>query len=158
MFNKREKITVEIQENGLIIKKKDYPIKANKIIIRPDSKRDNKPEYAPTFTRDSVLSYKYKPLYPFPPSLWAKKVILINGASKCVDWITENKEEEKRISVLLNQWDRESLEEVFDKGVIKNAGNINNKLDIPIMFYILLGIGSVLSFITLLAVTGRLQI
>jgi len=74
----------------------------------------------------------------------------MEGADKCVSFKKDNLD--------LPCWDRPTEEKLFEVSVIKAAGATVQKIQIPIILYILLFVIVALSFIQLMVMTGRLRI
>jgi hypothetical protein len=133
--------------NGDITRKKRYKIQGNKIIIRKWDKNKNY-GYQPTFDKGSIVLYRSLSLF------LRRKVYLIDGADRCISFNFEGKLATADIPI----WDREGEEKLFEANVVKSAGTITGKIEIPMIFYMLLLGSMMVSFLTLLVSSGRLTI
>lgn len=140
------KILVEIVNNDLT-KKKRYPYEGNKIIIRKWDKNRNS-GYQPTFTKKSILYYKQYWLF------LKRKVMLVDGAEKCIEFNIDDKLSTVDIPV----WDRKAEERLFESNTIKASGNVNSNLKIPSLFYIAILMSAMIGLLTLLVASGRLKL
>lgn len=134
------------------ITRKRCKVVESTLIVRKPTK--NFAGYTPKFSSDSVLDYDYKPfVVPFP-KFTRKKVVLIDGADSCCDWLVEKDESGKVTKLILKQpyWDRNALERLLSAGVVKNSGNVNNKLEASPLILILLALSIGLNFATLMMI------
>ena len=127
--------------------KKRYNYEGNKLLIRKG--KDRHAGYNPRFSKNSIIPYRtgFGPL-----KFWKHKVILIDGADECLNFNAELPEAEIPV------WDRKSEEKLFEANVIKASGTVSNKIQIPTLFYLLLIFPTILGFVNILIMTGRLRI
>jgi hypothetical protein len=113
----------------------------------------------PTFSKNSLLYYKgFLGLRGLK-----RKVMLIDGADHCIDFIPEEVTgEDGKSHMVMNVdipiWDRPTLEKAFRAEVIKASGQVSSKIQIPALLYISIFLSIGMSFLVLLVSTGRLQI
>ena len=147
----RQKILVEIiGENGVKSKKK-YPIEADKVVIDPGKRGRGNPPYKPSFNKDCILPY-YTGFGPF--KRLKQKLLLIDGASKCVSFEFNN----GKGIVDMPLWDRPTEEKLFDASVIKAAGATTQKVKISPLLYIALFMVVGMQFLTILLLTGKVRV
>jgi hypothetical protein len=85
--------------------------------------------------------------------------MLIDGADKCISFHYAIDAQGSPIAKLdLPVYDRSTMERLAEATVIKNAGNVSAKMQIPGSFFMVSLLGLVLSLVTLLVVSGRLKI
>lgn len=142
------KLLVEIVGESGIIKRKKYPVEGDSVVIRKGAKGRGKTEYRATFTKNCLLPY-HVGIWPF--KRLKQKLILKNGASKCVDFYTTEGAE-------IPLYDRPSAEKLFEANVIRAAGETTQKVTIPAMMWVFLIAILGLNVISLLIVSGRVRI
>lgn len=145
MFGKQKVLVEIIGEEGIKSRKK-YPIEGDKVIIKKGKTGRGHAAYAPTFDRNCFVYYKaglFRTLQ--------RKLILMEDAEKCVSFKDKD-------NVDLPSWDRPSLEHASEATVLKAAGASMQKIQIPVVLYILLFVSVALGIIQILLMTGRLKI
>ena len=144
-----------IDEFGVKSKKK-YPIRGNKVIIRPARKGPGGTEYAPTFDKSCILPY----VVGWGPFKRLKhKLVLIDGANRCVSFRFTKDEQGNKVAMIdVPVWDRWTEEEFFKANVIKAAGSTIQKVSIPTSVYVLLALIFIMQIIGLLVASGRVRI
>jgi len=142
------KILVEIIHKNLDSSKKKCKIIENKVQIQKGSKGRGKIGWTPTFTKDSILEMKSKPLlYLKLRTLTQKKLMVLEGSEKCLDFI-ENKDVE------LNGLTRQSLKELSDLEVIKRSGDVRVKHELPFVFWLLVALGAGVLILQIMQMRG----
>lgn len=151
MFNRNPKIRTEIiTMTGRILKKK-LPYRQHKVIVKEARKGRGGAGYQPSFNKLCILE-EDKGFWPFKKT--DKKLVLIDGAEKCIEFHLDP----KKTTIDIPRYDRESAEKLFEASTIKNAGMTGSKIQIPTAFYVLSILPTILIFIVLLAVTGKIAI
>lgn len=140
----KEKLLVEIIGEFGIKSRKNKLVEQNSVLIEK-SKRGRKghPPYKAEFTKDCILNYKVG-IWPF--RRLKQKLMLIEGADKCIDFKTGT----------VPNCDRETLKRLAEAEVLHKAGATLQKLQVPTFVYILLIIIAGLSFLSLLFSSGQM--
>lgn len=142
MFDRREKLFVEIiNEQGIKTRKK-FPIKKNKVILR--KKSGTKPEISAKFTHNAILHYTTG-IGPFKRH--HTKVLLKEGSKKCLE-VLENK---------VPTLDEATIEDLFNENALKGAGHTQTTLKVPIFLYLMVGALIILGIFQLLLASGRVR-
>ncbi len=137
---------------GMITRK--LPVEGEEIVVRRGKKGRGSSDYRAKFDKNCLISYREHPYnLPFITVL-KQKLMLINGANKCIS-ITYNA---KEANVEMPVWSRQAEKEAIDKDVVKNAGAGLGQIKISPLIYVIPVIGMIFSVVTLLVVTGRLRI
>lgn len=141
MFNRAEKILVEIRNESGMISRRKYPIEEDKVVIEAGRKKGKGSGYRPGFENNSILYYTtgrgpFKRLH--------RKLILMEGAKKCLSF--------KDGKAHKAYWDRKTERALFEAEVIKSAGATTQKIHVPPFLYILVFAGIMVSVITLIMV------
>jgi hypothetical protein len=138
------------------MRKRKLRVEGNQVIVRSSKKGRGLPDYRASFDESSIILYK-KGIWPF--KLLRQKVMLIDGADKCISLhygFDAQGSPQARLDLPL--YDRSAMERLAEATVIKNAGNVSAKMQIPGSFFMVSLLGLALSLITLLVVSGRLKI
>jgi hypothetical protein len=144
MFQK--KILTEIL-SPLGSTKRVFQTEDNKIIIRPST--DKTEGYKAGFTRECLIPYR-----TFFGLVQRQKLLLIDGADECIKF----KYEEDKTSIDAPIWNRKMEEKLFKANVIKAAGSISQKIEVPMLLYLAMFGCMILSVVTVLVVSGRLKL
>lgn len=143
------RILTEILGERETVRKKLKLIGENKIQLK--KAKGTQAEYEPTFTRDSIITYRVK-LIPFLPfTILKQKLMMYEDADQCIEF---NKTDGITTQPM---WDRDVEERAYNVGALRVAG-MEEKIKIPTSFLILSILSVGLSFLTLLVVSGRLRI
>lgn len=146
------KIRVEIiGENNIVLHRRRFKYEGNKIIIEKPSKGRGKIGYEPSFSKDSILTYEVG-VSPF--KFLRRKVVLVNGADKCVEWFNTP----PNVIFEPNIPDQTTLKRIFSANVLEKAGTLASKVQVPTIMYVFLFMSFAISFLTFLVVTGRVRI
>ena len=133
-----EKITVDvIKPTGIETKK--FPVKGNKIIIRPKRRGPGGTEISAKFDRDCLLPYYDRVL--FFKRFKGYKLFWIEGADRCISfrWNTsegDEGDEEDKVNVDVPTCDRRTIEEYFKANVLQAAGTIRQTVQVPTALYL----------------------
>ena len=136
------------------MRKKKLKAEGGQVIVRKGAKGRGKADYRATFTRESLIHYQKKALWPLPyPNVLKQKLMLIDGADECIT-LKYDEGEASQMPV----WSREVEEKLFEANVLKAAGSISQKIEVPFMLYIILMVLAMVGFLNLMVATGRLKI
>ncbi|RLI49183.1 MAG: hypothetical protein DRP09_20860 [Candidatus Thorarchaeota archaeon] len=125
-----EKITVDvIKPTGIETKK--FPVKGNKIIIRPKRRGPGGTEISAKFDRDCLLPYYDRFLFFFK-RFKGYKLFWIEGADRCISFRWNADE----VEVDAPTCDRRTIEEYFKANVLQAAGTIRQTVQVPTALYL----------------------
>jgi hypothetical protein len=125
-------------------KRKKYPIDGDRVIIKKGAKGFGGKEWAPRFT-PGCITFKEVGL---PHRKHLVQMLMVKyGVDDCIDF--------SKNPVEIPTWDKHQLDKASEAHVLKLAGNVEVKAQVPIVFYISL----IISLITLglLFVSGRIH-
>ena len=145
LFGKKVLIEI-IQPHN--IKKRKLSVENNYVIIKKPRKKTGNPGYKAKFFPDSLRPYRTR------LGLLKTKIFLIDGADECLRF----RFEEDKCDVDMPVWNRDAEERLFDAAVIKSAGSVSSKLQVPGMLYVVLFMSIAVSVVILGVVTGKIQI
>lgn len=141
MFKRVHKERVEIIHGNLKKKAKKYKvIEGNFLEIKKGGKGRGNISYRPSFNPSTSFIY-----YKGKLGGLKRKLMLVSGAKKCIEF-TKN--------VKVPSVDPETMSEYFKAHVVKSAGATTQKVDVPLILYILIGLGVFLSLLNFLASRG----
>ena len=127
MLSSTHKERVEIIAGNTQKKIKKYKIIAgNKVLIQKGGKGRGKTEYAPSF--DPQTSFLYK------PRLFGglkRKLVLTENALKCWEF--------KDQKIIENLPTRDEIKKFFDAKLLDHAGKSVQKVQVPLMLYLIVG-------------------
>lgn len=124
---KKEKIRVEIvSEQGIV--KGNFLIEGNRVIMQKESNDRGSIGWNPSFSKEAFLSY-YVGFRPFR-SL-RRKLMIMQDAESFIEFSKEK--------VNIPTWDKEALENASKAHVLKIAGATTQKVEIPLVIYLILG-------------------
>ncbi|MDH7607704.1 MAG: hypothetical protein QHH12_08145 [Candidatus Bathyarchaeota archaeon] len=146
MFDRKQKILVEIYDKTGLKKVKKCPIESDHVIIRSPRRGPGGSAYKARFNEDCIIYYTAG-LWPF--KRLKRKLLLKDGATECINLHAD--------PIELPTWDRATEEKLFEANVIKAAGATVHRIQIPALLYFLVFMGVVMQFITLLIVTGKVK-
>jgi hypothetical protein len=123
------------------------------IILRKETKKH--PAITATYGFHSVIYYDDHPIsfIPFPTYLY-RKVMLLAGATKCIDFNFDDKD---KAIVDMPVWSGADERKLFEAEVLRTAG-VSDEMKIPTLFYILIGAVVLIGLVNFLVSTGRLLI
>jgi len=124
--------------------RKKCAIEGNEIVLKKGSKGRGLATISAEFDNDCVINY-YVGFWPF--KRLKQKVLWIEGTNKCCK-VTEKELQKGRLV----------LEKFFGAGAIKNAGSTLSKVQVPALFYLIVGGVLIMQFVNLLVMSGRLII
>jgi len=133
------KILVEvIGENG-IKSRKTHRINGNKVIIEKPEKGRGKVGWAPKFDKDCILHRDFRP-FPWVFKRHSSKLIVMEGAKECISFLAKDKRAK------IPKLDKATITELMKASVLKAAGQVKQKIEIPVFFWLfmfmLIGLGA----------------
>jgi hypothetical protein len=129
------------------LKTKKLKVEGNFIVVKKEKKGKNS-EYKAEFDKECLIPYRNR------LRLLKQKLMLIDGADKCISF----KIGQDKADIDMPVWDRQTETKLFQASVVKASGQVSGKMEIPPMLYIVMMVGVIFSVLTLLAVSGRLNI
>jgi hypothetical protein len=133
------------------MRRRKLRVDGNQVIVKRSDKGRGSPDYRATFDENSIVLFR-KGLWPF--RLLRQKLMLIDGADHCISFHYEI----NKGTVDMPVYDRSAMERLAEATVVKNAGNVSAKMQVPGSFFLVSMLGIVLNVVTLLVVSGRLKV
>ena len=141
-----EKILVEIHDKTGIRLKKKYPIEENRVIIVKAKSAPGGASYEPTFDDDCIRLY-YEGRWPF--RRLKRKLLLWNGANHCISF--KSKDIDK------HEPTRDTVKHYARAEVFKAAGASVQRLQVPVLVYVLIVVNIMISILGFLVGSGKIQ-
>lgn len=139
MLRRAEKLLTEIiGPKG--IKKKKCKIDGKKLIIKSGIGRSQ--AWKPTFNRNCILKHK-----GFLRT--TEKVMVFEDAPKCIEFVEKKTKQPT--------FDKKTSEKLFEAEVLRKAGMVTTKMQVPIFVYLLLGALLILGVMQFLFSTGKIR-
>jgi len=133
------------------MRRRKLRVEGNQVIVRRASKGRGSPDYRASFDESSIVLFR-KGVWPF--RFLRQKLMLIDGADHCISFHYEI----EKGTLTMPVYDRAAMERLAEATVVKNAGNVSAKMQIPGSFFMVSMLGLVLNVVTLLVISGRLKI
>jgi len=144
------KILVEvIGENG-IKSRKNHKIDGNKVIIEKPEKGRGKVGWAPKFDKDCILHREYRP-FPWLFKRHYSKLVVMEGAKECIKFLFKDKRAK------IPKLDKATITELMKASVLKAAGQVRQKIEIPMFFYMLMFMVLGIGFLNFIAEMGIIR-
>ena len=135
----KAKILVEVYDHTGLVKKKKYPINGHKIIFKKGRVGKGGAEQSATFTPEDVIPYRKGILKRLN-----LKLIYNSIAKKFI-----NPRAKVPVDCVLT-WDQ--IARFFQANVVKAAGSVTAKTEIPLFLWVLLGANLLFTFLILIGV------
>ena len=145
LFKPKPQINVEIiHKNGDSTIKK-APIEQNKVIIRKGRRGKGGLAWTPTFNKDSIIETKKRFLLFFSRAT-QKRVVVLDGAAKCITF--------KHDDPQLNGLTFADLQNMSDLESIRRSGQVKIKHEMPLVFWLLVGLTALGLFFQVIQMGG----
>lgn len=138
LFSRGKKELVEIIGQNTIKKRKKFLVKGNQVIINKGARGRGQVGWKPKYNSDCYLYYNSG----FPFFRLKRKLQVDEGAKSCRN---QNN----------GSYEKYEVDELFSANVIKHAGETKQKIEFPIMAYLLLAGLFFLGALQILMISGR---
>jgi len=129
-------------------KKKKVKVQQDHIEVYKGRRGRGGVAYRPQFDNSCLVKYKTG-IWPF--RRLKQKLILVEGAEKCVSFYPERKTAE------VPWYDMKAMERIWNAHVIKASGAIKQKLEVPTLLYIMIAAVLIAQILSALIFTGRIR-
>ena len=142
MLPQEKKIRVDIIRSGLPPLKKMCEVRGKYVIIQKRNATKRIPEYKASFTNQCLIPYK--------KGLLSKdfKLMVKEGAGRCINFYPKTR---------VYETDKTEIERLFRANVLEKAGVVSHKVEIPMLFWLVMVALFVIGLLNLLATSGTVR-